>query len=85
MKIINKILEPHLRKKLDYYHSRADYFYKEYKAKKKHVETYRIATPTWVRFNSDLTPIKRESETALKKYRYWYKKSKRLKKKLNNL
>ena len=85
MKFINKILEQHLRKQLDYYHSQADYYYHEYKFKKEHVEIFRKATPTWMGLNSHLTPIKRESEIALNNYRYWHKKFKRLKKKLNNI
>ena len=85
MKFINKILERRWRKKLDYYNSRADYYYHQYRVKKDHVETFRKAAPTWMGLNSHLTPIKLESEEALRKYRYWDKKFKKLKKKLNNL
>ena len=35
--------------------------------------------------NSDLTQIKQESEEALKMYRYWNNKFRKLKKKLKNL
>ena len=85
MKFINKILEQRWRKKLDYYYSQAQHYYSEYKSKKELVEARRKPSPTWMDLNANLTPIKRESEEALKKYRYWDKKLRKLKKKLNNL
>ena len=85
MKFINRILEQRWRKKLDYYHSQAEQYYREYRFKKELVETFRKSTPTWMNLNASLTPIKRESELALKNYRYWDKKFRKLKKKLNNL
>lgn len=85
MKFINKILEQRWRKKLDYYYSQAQHYYSEYKSKKELVEARRKPAPIWMDLNSNLTYYKVKSEEALKNYRYWNNKFKKLKKKLNNL
>ena len=85
MKFINNILERRWRKKLDYYRSQSEYYYQQYRFKKDHVITFRTKAPIWMGLNSDLTQIKQESEEALKMYRYWNNKFRKLKKKLKNL
>lgn len=85
MNFINKILEKRWRKKLNFYYEQAKFYYSKYKFKKKFVDTYRNLDSFWYRFESDLNDAKIEKEEALKQYRYWNEKFKKMKKKLKNL